>query len=56
MLTSYELFLIFYYCLSPTGAKEFKSLVEKYNLLKNLPEKLIFGKKHKTLYNLKTFK
>jgi hypothetical protein len=38
-LSSYELQLLFYNCLSEYGNLYFKPLVEKYGLLKHLPEK-----------------
>lgn len=46
-LSSYELALIFFNCLSEMGRDKFKPLIEKYCLLKNIPEKLIseFDKK-----------
>jgi len=50
------LFFIFYYCVSSAEVKQFKSLVEKYSLLKTLPEKLILDKKHKEWYDAKAFK
>ncbi len=55
-LSGYELFFIFYYCVSSAEVKQFKSLVEKYSLLKTLPEKLILDKKHKEWYDAKAFK
>jgi hypothetical protein len=37
-LSSAELFLLFYNCLSPLGRDKFKPLVEKYSLLKTIPD------------------
>ncbi len=40
-ISSYELVIIFYNCLSAVGEEKFKPLVEKYALLKALPSSLI---------------
>lgn len=50
-LSSYELGLLFYNCITTNGVEKFKPLIEKYSLLKNLSEDLIIDKeKHKDLY------
>jgi hypothetical protein len=55
-LSSHELLLLFYNCLSPYGLDKFKPLVEKYSLLENMPEDELIDKKlkllceHKKLY------
>ena len=54
-LSSGELQLLFYNCLSDWGSK-FKPLVEKYSLLKNLPGSLMPGEKTKSLYASSAFK
>jgi hypothetical protein len=40
-LSSYELVLLFYNCLSELGREKFKPLVEVYALLKTLPRDLL---------------
>lgn len=40
-LSSYELALLFYHCLSEEGRDDFKPLIEEYSLLKALPKELI---------------
>lgn len=52
-LSSPELLLIFYDCLSEHGNQRFKQLVIKYNLLRNLPEDLI-DKEHYALFKNST--
>ncbi len=49
-LSTYELALLFYNCLSSFGSKRFKPLVEKYNLVKNLPVSELADKGHVELY------
>ena len=38
-LSSYELLLLFYNCLSTNGKEKFKPLIEEFHLLKNMPKK-----------------
>lgn len=40
-LSSYEVLLLFYNCLSEYGHEKFKPLLEKYSLLEHLPNKLL---------------
>ncbi len=40
-ISSYELAILFYNCLSDVGNEKFKPLIEKYTLLKALPKSLI---------------
>lgn len=50
-VSDYELAWLFYNCLSSNGIEKFKPLIEKYSLLKNLPDNLIIDvKNHKSLY------
>jgi hypothetical protein len=49
-LSSYELALLFYSCLSELGSEKFKPLIEEFSLLKNLPTKLLLDETHKDLY------
>jgi len=43
-LSSYELLLLFYNCLSSNGKEKFKPLVEEFHLLKNMPQnELVYG-------------
>ena len=48
-LSSDELGLLFYNCLSNRGAK-FKCLVEKYALFKDMSFKLLMNEEHRNLY------
>ena len=50
-LSTYELALLFYNCLSSYGSKKFKPLVEKYQMVKNLPEIVLADSKHLELYD-----
>jgi hypothetical protein len=50
-LSSHELTLIFYNCLSDYGLEKFKPLIEKYALLKNINKGLIFNEEHLKKYN-----
>jgi hypothetical protein len=43
-LSSYELVLIFYNCLSSYGTEKFKPLIEEFSLLKNMDKELVFNK------------
>jgi hypothetical protein len=55
-LSNFELSLLFYNCLSDKGSEKFKPLVEKYSILKNLPDELIFNPAlQKPLYDSKAF-
>jgi len=49
-LSTYELALLFYNCLSSYGSKRFKPLVEKYNPVNNLPVSELADKEHVRLY------
>lgn len=46
-LSSHELAVIFYNVLSVHGNDKFKPLIEKYSLLKNMNQKLIFNSDHR---------
>lgn len=55
-LSSYELALLFYNCLSDLGREKFKPLVEEYSLLKNLPKGLLLNQQsHAPLFNEKAY-
>jgi hypothetical protein len=49
-LSSYELLLLFYNCLSQYGSKKFKPLVEKYHLLKTVPQDQLINNQHMKEY------
>lgn len=50
-LSSYELFFLFYNCLGEMGREKFHPLIEKYALLKTLPDELICNPEtHKGFY------
>ena len=53
-LSSHELVILFYNCLSHRGAK-FKPLVEKYSLLENMDVGLLLNKEHMNLYENMAF-
>jgi hypothetical protein len=50
-LSSHELILLFYNCISPHGNEKFKPLIEKYALLKNMNQNLVFNREHIEQYN-----
>ena len=49
-LSSYELVLLFYNCLSEVGNQKFKPLVEEFALLKNMDFKDLIDPEHEHLY------
>ncbi len=49
-LSSHELLLLFYNCLSNYGQK-FKPLIETYHLLKNMPDRELLHKNHVSYYD-----
>ena len=49
-LSSYELLLMFYDCLSEMGNMKFKPLTVEFNLLKHLQEKKLLDPNHASLY------
>ncbi|WP_187322237.1 putative phage abortive infection protein [Serratia marcescens] len=54
-LTDYEIVIIFYNALSTMSFEKFKPLIEKYTLLNNLPEDLLFDVSHKKYFNESAF-
>ncbi|MDO8636044.1 MAG: putative phage abortive infection protein [Dehalococcoidia bacterium] len=54
-LSSYEMVLLFYDCLSDYGREKFKPIVEEFSLLNNLPEGMIFDPNHAKLYDKTAF-
>jgi hypothetical protein len=54
-LSSYELVLLFYNCLSKVGFHSLKPLVERYALFKNIDEDLLFDAVHKRKYSVTAF-
>ena len=50
-LSSDELVLLFYDCLSAYGKNKFKPIVEEFALLNNLDERLVFDQSHLSLYS-----
>jgi len=55
-LSSYELLLLFYNCLSKNGQEKFKPLVEEYQILKNMPIEKLVHINHKENYEPTAFK
>lgn len=49
-LSSQELILLFYNCLSDKGNEKFKPLIEKFQFLKNLPKDSLVDKQHMNYY------
>jgi hypothetical protein len=49
-LSSYELLLIFYNCLSPLGRDKLKPLTVEFNLLKHLPSSMLMRPEHASFY------
>jgi uncharacterized membrane protein len=54
-LSDYELFILFYNCLSKLGEK-FKPLVEEFSILKTMPKHFIEHKEHWELFKENAFK
>lgn len=55
-LSSQELLLLFYNCVSPLGSEKFKPLIEEYALLKTLPRDLLFSpNEHPRLYSVRAY-
>ncbi len=54
-LSSYELVLIFYNCLSGYGTEKFKPFIEEFSLLKNMDKELVFNKTHLNEYLPKAY-
>ncbi len=50
-LSSHELALLFYNCLSEYGERRFKPLVEQFGILENLSTRLLFDQSHISLYD-----
>ncbi len=55
-LSSFELLLLFYNCLSSMGVEKFKPLIEKYSLLKTLPGEFLIDQRHADLYEERAYK
>lgn len=55
-LSTYELALLFYNCLSPVGSIKFKPYIEKYALLKGVNSKILLRESHKDLYKSTAFR
>lgn len=49
-LSSFELLLLFYNCLSRNGVEKFKPLIETYQVLKNMPLEKLVHPSHKNQY------
>jgi hypothetical protein len=54
-LSNHELLLLFYNCLSEHGRDKFKPLVERYHLLKTLPDNKLVNQKHYEEYDQSAF-
>ena len=54
-LSSFELSLLFYNCLSSYGRDNFKPLVEQYALLQNMNHERVLDKAHRRLYEKSAF-
>jgi Putative phage abortive infection protein len=55
-LSSYELAMLFYNCLSELGYEKFRPLVQKYSLLKMVPtHELLNSEHHKELYEISAY-
>ncbi len=56
-LSSHELTLLFYNCLSDLGVEKFKPLAEKYALFKNIPRSLLINpEEHEPLYKASAYR
>lgn len=54
-LSSHELALLFYNCLSDLGKEKFKPLVEEFSLLKNMPDDVLIEDSHMKFYDSRAF-
>ena len=54
-LSSYEVVLLFYSCLSERGIAKFKPLIEHYSMLKMLPREQLLDSQHLALYEPTVF-
>ena len=54
-LSSHELLLLFYNCLSEQGSQKFKPLIEEYALLKTLSFAELLNPHHKALYHARAY-
>lgn len=54
-LSSHELLLLFYNCLSDFGKTKFKPLIENYQLLKNMPQNRLINIEHMKEYESSAF-
>jgi hypothetical protein len=54
-LSSYEVALLFYACLSERGAAKFKPLIERYAMLKMVPRDELLDQQHVELYDPAAF-
>jgi len=55
-LSSHELVLLFYNCLSSVGNEKFKPLVEEFALLKNMSARHLIDRSHKQFYESSAYK
>jgi hypothetical protein len=54
-LSSSELNLLFYNCISKYGSEKFRPLVEKFGLLENMDFSRLLDQKHRELFNESAF-
>jgi len=54
-LSSFELLMLFYNCLSQFGKVKFKPLIEEYHFLQNMPRSPLLDKNHTKLYKKSAF-
>jgi hypothetical protein len=54
-LSSHELLMLFYNCLTHIGEEKFKPLLEKYSLLKNMPHEELLDESHIRWYERRAF-
>lgn len=54
-LSSHELVLLYYNCLTGNGIEKFKPLIEEYALLKNMDDFLLFNPEHRYKYESYAF-
>jgi hypothetical protein len=55
-LSSHELLMLFYNCLTRLGEEKFKPLLERYALLKNMPEEALLDESHVRWYDSGAFR
>ena len=54
-LSSYELGMLFYNCVTPYGRDKFRPLIQKYGMLKNMSDRVLLSADHREFYAATAF-